>query len=314
MRGVKMENNTVFLSNTKTGMISPRIIGEGEGPILLFLHDMKDCSQRYQYFAEEMKKKGMTTVLFDLPGHGKAVVDPDYFGYFGDHREVDIVKDIRELIERLKNRYVKNPFFLIGQGFGSSLIRLYIALDSVGIDGVVLSGIEGPNFFSKGIIKIMEEVIKEEGDFYQNQQVDDFLFNHYNKKIEDPITSFDWISRDKNTVKEYIENPLCGFVPTMSGILTHFTLIREVNSNNWFREVADIPMLILSGSHDPVGDYGKGALEVLNRLKKEEKKNSDGIIYRNCRHDLFNELNKDNIYEDIYQWIDEILEKKKKTL
>ncbi|MDO5649878.1 MAG: alpha/beta hydrolase [Gallicola sp.] len=309
-----MENILGFQSHTGVGRIAPKIYGT-EGPILILIHSIKDQSSRYIPFAKAMEAYGMRTILFDLPGHGSCVDEEDDYGYFGEKEEIGLIEDLNDLVEKTKSHFQEEDVFLIGQGFGASLGRVYLYLFPEAVRGAVFSGTESPNFFTRGILRINEEVIRENGDRYRSEQMDRILYDHYNKKIEDPKTDYDWISREEKIVEDYIQDEKNTILPTGNEIKVHYTLMREANSINWFQEVEDIPMFFIAGSADPVGDYGKGILEMLNRLKEEGKLLSDGVIYRDGRHDLLNEINKEEIFADIYQWIEEtVLQTQKKNL
>lgn len=300
-----MENKLSFQSNTGIGEISPKIYGEGKGPVLIFIHGIKDQSSRYIPFAESMERHEMTTLLFDLPGHGNCINDEEEYGYFGESGEAGLIDDIYELVERAKEQFPDQKIFLVGQGFGASLGRVFLYLYPEAVNGAIFSGAESPSFFTRGILRINEEIIIQNGDRYRSEHLDNILYDHYNRKIEEPRTDFDWLSRDEKIVDEYMEDSTNTIIPTSNEVHVHYTLMREANSINWFKEVEDIPMFFLAGSADPVGDYGKGILEMLNRLKEEGKVLTDGIIYRDSRHDLFNELNSEEIIEDIVEWLRE---------
>lgn len=109
----------------------------------------------------------------------------------------------------------------------------------------MFSGTESPNFFTRGILKINEEVIRENGDRYRSEQLDRILYDHYNKKIENPKTDYDWISREEKIVEDYIQDEKNTIFPG-NEIKVHYTLMREANSINWFQEVEDIPMFFIA--------------------------------------------------------------------
>lgn len=305
-----MEKTLSFQSNTGVGRISPKVYGR-EGPIIILLHSIKDHSERYIAFAQAMENCRIRTVLFDLPGHGSCIEKEEDRGYFGEKEELGLIEDLGEIIKRIKENYSEENIFLAGQGFGASLGRVFLYLFPEAVKGAVFLGTESPNFLTRGILRLNEEVIREHGALYRSENLDNILYDHYNKKIEEPRTEYDWMSRDENVVDLYIENEENRVIPTGNEVKVHYTLMREANSINWFSEVEDIPMFFLAGSADPVGDYGKGILEILNRLKEEGKVFSDGIIYRDARHDLLNETNQEEIFADIQEWISDTVIKNK---
>jgi alpha-beta hydrolase superfamily lysophospholipase len=130
------------------------------------------------------------------------------------------------------------------------------------------------------------------------------VFGGYNKRIQDPRTPFDWLSRDEAQVDAYAAHPLCGFTAScgllrdmMKGI---YYVEQEKNLRNMTKH---LPVFFIAGAEDPVGPYGKGVEQAAREFKKAGMINVACKIYPDCRHEILNELNRQEIYEDVARWM-----------
>ena len=142
------------------------------------------------------------------------------------------------------------------------------------------------------------------GSKHISRFIDKAAFGGYNKRIDAPRTSSDWLSRNPENVDRYIADELCGFTFTVNGFQTLFELIRRLQKQENLEKVPqNLPILMVSGAEDPVGDYGKGVRKACDSLKKAGVKNITVKLYENDRHELLNEEDGEQAMEDIYQWI-----------
>ena len=129
-------------------------------------------------------------------------------------------------------------------------------------------------------------------------------FGAYNKKIKPYKTLFDWLSRNEENVKNYIEDPLCGFTFTVNGFQTLFQLIWNLHDRKKLQEMPQrLPVLFISGEEDPVGDYGKSVLRVYQSFKEAGMENVQMKLYPEDRHELLNEVDRQEVYADVYRWL-----------
>ena len=131
-------------------------------------------------------------------------------------------------------------------------------------------------------------------------------FGTYGKKFEGR-TPFDWLTRDKAIVDRYIADPYCGFMFPVQGMNDLVRLNAASNTAAWARDIpAELPILLVSGGLDPVGDYGAGVLKVGELLAETGHTRVTTKIYPECRHEVLNEINRDEVMNDIAEWIREI--------
>lgn len=188
---------------------------------------------------------------------------------------------------------------------GSFIVRNYLCRYGSGIDGAVIvgTGMQSSEliFASKAMAGIQKLFC---GSKHVSHFIDKAAFGGYNKRIDSPRTSSDWLSRNTDNVDRYIADELCGFTFTVNGFQTLFELIRRLQKQENLEKVPqNLPILMVSGAEDPVGDYGKGVHKACDSLKRAGVKNIIVKLYENDRHELLNEDDAETAMEDIWQWI-----------
>lgn len=275
-------------------------------------HGMAEYSNRYARFALELCKAGYAVFVSDHIGHGFSVTDRDMLGYFGEpDGEENFVEDLKSLTDIIKSEYPDLPFFMLGHGMGSLIAREYTAKYGYLLDGVVYSGTSGENPALGIGLQLANVLIKQNGSMHRSEVLHAIAFGAYNRKTE-KRTENDWASRDEEEVDKYNADDLCGYRYTVSGMKSLFTLLKKVSSRRWYNTIPlSMPILLISGTMDPVGDYSKGVNEVYKNLKKTGHKNVTMKLYEGARHEILNEINRDEIYIDIIDWLNEKAEKHK---
>lgn len=283
--------------------------------IVQISHGMAEYSNRYARFALELCKAGYAVFISDHIGHGSSVNDREMLGFFGETEgEEHFVEDLKSLTDIIKSEYPHLPFFMLGHGMGSLIARKYTAKYGYLLDGVIYIGTSGENPALGIGIQLSNTLIKENGPMHRSELLDTIAFGAYNRKTK-KRTEYDWGSRDEAEVDKYIADEFCGFKYTVSGMKALFTILKQVSSRRWYNSVPlSMPILLISGSMDPAGDYGKGVSEVYKTLKKTGHKNVSMKLYEGARHEILNEINRGEVYIDIIDWLDEKVEKHREEL
>ena len=151
-------------------------------------------------------------------------------------------------------------------------------------------------------------IIKLKGDHYRSKLIDKMAFGAYNSKFEGR-TAFDWLSRDNFQVDKYIADEFCGFLFTAAGYRDLFSLLSYVSSKDWFTGLSKtLPVLMIAGAMDPVGNYSKGIEQVYTSLKDAGKSNVKKILYPDARHEILNEgACFDKVCSDVLEFIDSVI-------
>lgn len=268
-------------------------------------HGMAEYSNRYSRFALELCKAGYAVFISDHVGHGSSVENKEMLGFFGEENgEETFIDDLKTLTDIAKSEYPNLPFFMLGHGMGSLIARKYTAKYGYLLDGVIYSGTSGENPALGVGILLANTMIKQNGPMHRSEVLDTIAFGSYNRKTQ-KRTECDWATRDEAEVDKFIADELCGYKYTVSGMKVLFTTLKQVTTRRWYNTIPlSMPIFLISGSKDPVGDYGKGVKEVYKNLKKTGHKNVSMKLYEDARHEILNEINRDEVYKDIIEWLD----------
>ena len=285
------------------------LVPEGE-PIghIHLLHGMAEQISRYGEFAKFLASKGYVVSGHDHRGHGKTSEMNGKLGYFADNNGFErVVEDAYDTVSSIRKQHPTPRFILLGHSMGSFIARRYIQLHGSEVDLVILVGTgsdPGPTrTLATGLAKLAG---KTKGYDVPNHLLNKLAFGSFNKKIDKPATKFDWLSRDQNAVKEYIEDPFCGFVPTSGFFIDLFEGIGTINSADEISKVPKtLPILLASGNDDPVGDYGKGVLKVAKEFDAAGVNDVLVKLFEEGRHEILQELNKKQVFEFISDWIEQ---------
>src|SRR5699024_7997662 len=193
----------------------------------------------------------------DHRGHGKTGDKQGLLGYFTDNDGFSkVVDDLYEITKRIKKQYPSVPIILFGHSMGSFLCRKYIQTYSNEIHSLILYG---TGYFSKSQTvpaKMLASILPAKKE---SKLLNHLAFGNYNKRIANPYNQFAWLSRDKAEVEKYTVDRFCGFIPTAKffyDLMDGLNQIHQRKNNLAIRK--DLPIFIISGDADPVGDYGKG--------------------------------------------------------
>lgn len=285
--------------------------GKNIKAIIQIAHGMAEHVLRYEAFANFLTDQGCIVYGNDHRGHGKNIVAPDDKGFFTDdngfHR---VVSDMYELTEIIKEKYPKTPIIIFGHSMGSFLTRRYIQLHGNQVDGVILSGTGGDQGIIGKLGLLVAKIEKRRiGRRTPSTVMDKLVFGKFNEQFKDARTDFDFLSRDEREVDAYIADDLCGFVCS-SGFFVD--LLEGINLIHQKKEVMKtpktLPILLISGDQDPVGNNGKGVKGVYELYREVGCQHVAFKLYQGARHELLNEKNKEEVYEDILNWMVRILE------
>ena len=296
-----------FKSTTGLADISAKSFAPAEGEVkgvIQIAHGMAEHKSRYNWFAEVCVNAGYAVFINDHIGHGKSVANDDELGFFGDSNGyLCIVDDMHILTGIAKEEYPGKPFVLFGHSMGSFLARMYTENYGSELDAAVYCGTSGPNPAAGMGVALINAIEKAKGNHYRSELVNNMAFGSYNKRTE-KRTPFDWLSRDTAVVDEYIADKYCGFLFTTAGYRDLMQVLQAVNRADWYKAVPkDLPIYLVSGAEDPVGAYGKGVTTVYNKLTETGHNDVTIKLYPNDRHEIHNELDKENVMADTIAWI-----------
>lgn len=278
--------------------------GEIKG-ILQIVHGIAEFVERYDDFANYLNSQGYLVVAEDHMGHGQSIEGGSTQGFFhgGWFAAVD------DTMQLMKDTMAENPgvpYVLFGHSMGSFMARTILAkYPDCGITAAVICGTGWlPTMPMPALIKVVEGICKKNGEENPSEDMQKMVFGGYNKRIENVRTSCDWLTRDDSIVDAYVAHPLCGFTPAC-GLLRDMMkgIYYNQQSKNLKNMKKHLPVFFIAGSEDPVGPYGKGVEKAAAEFKKAGMINVACKLYPDCRHEILNELNKQEVYEDVANWL-----------
>ena len=212
-----------------------------------------------------------------------------------------------------KRAYPGLPYYILGHSFGSLLVREFVERFPDSVDGVILLGTMYKTNFEARLGKLICDflaAVKKDGYRYRSTFMNDLAIGSYDKHFKDENLRNSWLSRDKQEVQLYNATPECNFIFTVGAYRDMMTGLLEANNKkNLARLRRDVPILLMCGDQDPVGNFGKSPKHLYNVYK------SMGLdcrlrIYKDSRHELLNDLEKEKVCRDIVKWLDHYVDKR----
>lgn len=275
--------------------------------VVQIVHGMAEYVERYEEFAQFLVEKGFAVTGEDHLGHGGSVGE-NGCGYFcGQDPATVVVRDVHRLKKMTQQVYPSVPYIILGHSMGSFILRNYLCRYGTGISGAIIMGTGMQPGALLAAAKAMTAVNKVIfGDRHVSHFLDRLAFGGYNKRFAPARTDKDWLTGETSVVDRYVADPMCGFVFTVNGFRTLFELIDRSQKPDYLQKIpSDLPVLIVSGEEDPVGDFGKGVRRTAESLEKAGMKRLTCKLYPAARHELLNETERAVVMEDIHSWISE---------
>jgi alpha-beta hydrolase superfamily lysophospholipase len=271
-------------------------------------HGMTEHIGRYHEFMEFMAKNGFAVFAHDHMGHGKTGVEAGELGFIADDDGYEIlIEDVHAFAEAVKADFPGKKHILMGHSMGSFIARHYAARYGGGLSGLVLMGTGGPNPAAKAGITVTKILKKKYGAHYVSKLVYKLAFGSYNARTENK-NPYEWLSVNKENVEKYNADGLCGFPFTVSAMQDLITLTALCNTEKWARSMPKtLPIYLVAGSEDPVGDYGEGVKKVCRMLHSAGVRKSKIKLYRGARHEILNEACFPTVCEDILAFAQNVI-------
>ena len=293
------------------GMVLPAYIWLPEGEVeavLQITHGMTEHMGRYEAFAQHLCSMGIAVAGFDLRGHGKNSGDRSVAS-FGEGGWAASIEDMRMFYELLKQRLTVVPHYMLGFSLGSFLLREYLTkYPAEGeIAGAIIMGTGyQPGWLLSIMMGVVKGQIKKAGFDKTTNLVRQLSFGNYNQKFKPNRTVADWLCADETELGKYLADPLvrkdisAGLFWELLGSMKRTGSAYEYDGLD-----TSLPILLISGQDDPVGDGGKGVQKIFQRMKKSGMENVTVKLFPGARHDLLHEEKNgaDAARKYIAEWI-----------
>lgn len=312
---------------TTTPQAPPETFGlESDGPILLrghhfpaarggracvvLVHGLGEHSGRYRHVITALTQAGYDTYVYDQRGHGLTAADPSKLGFFALHRGWEqVLEDLHRVVSHVRRRHPELPLVLVGHSMGSLLAQHYAIAHGDHVNAMVLSGSDtrpGP------LPKIGRVIARAEmalyGPYKRSSLLSFLSVGRYRYAFRPQRTDYDWLSRDNASVDEHANDPLCGFVPTASVWKDIFDgVIYIAQARHRARVPRGLPILLISGSNDLLSDKGRRVRKLADAYRQAGVRDVTVKLYPGGRHEMFNELNRDEVFHDLIMWLRRVL-------
>lgn len=297
-----------FNSSTGKNKIHARMCVPDAEPraIVQIIHGIAEYIDRYDEFMSFLADNGIIAVGTDHLGHGKSIESEEQTGFFAYDNGWDYaVRDEEVLRLAMHENYPELPIIVFGHSMGSFMARTLLIRYPDAFNAAIISGTgnQGAALVNGGLF-MGNLVTGLKGAHHYSKFLNNLAFGNYNKMYDNPKTEYDWLSRDEANVQKYIDDPLCGFIPSCSLFRDMMTGVKFItNKKNLTAMNKDMPVYFMSGDMDPVGECGKGVQKAYNNFLEAGMKDVSIKLYPGGRHEMLNEINKDEVYTDILTWL-----------
>lgn len=276
--------------------------------VLQISHGMTEMIMRYDHFARFLNTKGILVIGNDHLGHGETAGCDEDLGYFcPKNMSETVVKDLHSVTEYAKKEYPDVPYFLLGHSMGSFMARRYLMTFGEELTGAVIVGTGSQKKFiliSGKFVSSLVQIFK--GARYRSKLLLMSAFSSYNDRFKNEKHHCAWLTRDEKVWEFCANHKYCNFTFSVNGYKTLFDVLSFIQRKENIVKIPNkLPIFMVSGTDDPVGEYGIGVQRIYETYKQSGIEDIRIKLYENDRHEILNELDKDVVYNDIYNWLEE---------
>lgn len=273
--------------------------------IIQIIHGMSEHKDRYKHLFKYFSERGYLVVLKEHLHHGHNNIDQKKIGIFENDFNQLIIDQVNYTKE-LKKLYLETPIYILGHSMGSFIAQEHLKLCYNIVDGYIICG---SCYKTPFLWKLAEYLSFFMNKIYKNKRayfIKKLVFLNSNSKVKSEYfyNENSWLSRDIEEVKTYCNDDLCDFTYSSSFYSDFFYFLNRLYLPTSFEKInRDLPIYIISGDMDPVGRYGKGVIQLKEFYERLNFKNVQYKLYPNARHELHNEINRDEVFFNIEKWL-----------
>ncbi|MBC6613180.1 alpha/beta fold hydrolase [Hymenobacter sp. BT507] len=273
---------------------------------LLLLHGMAEHHQRYAAFAQYLTTHGVAVLAYDQLGHGRTAPTNAERGFFQlDHPVERLIQDAQHMAAMLARLFPAVPHFVLGHSMGSFVVRCLLQQAGSCFQGAILMGtaaaVPGASLM-RALLSVLNQLVPRHRSKLLNA-----LFGWVNNrafKEPAPNDSLKWLSANQQNQVAYLQDPLCGIPFTNNGFYTLLYLMKQATEGPWTSGIpAALPVLLVSGEDDPVGQFGQGIRRVAQQLRQAGFTQVQQVLYPGLRHEILQEASKQQVYDDVATWL-----------
>ena len=269
------------------------------------IHGLCEHIELYDEFMSELAKNGIVCFAHDQLGHGRTAFSIDDLGKFADKNGDDLlIIDAHRFSEEFIGEFTCMKHFVFGHSMGSFPARICSELFPEMADGLILAGTSGPQRAAPLGIAFTDIKSKVLGGDHRSESDQQLCYGIYNHEFRDEKRDYSWLSCDSSVIDDHEKDEYFNFTFSVKAMNDVVRLCSRCNTDEWFAHYSsDCPALIISGENDPLGNFGKGALETYKRMSAVAGDNITFKLYRNARHELLHDHCRYSVMSDILTWI-----------
>ena len=270
--------------------------------LVLIVTGMCEHSARYNDFATYLNHNGYSVISIDHYGQGQGKNGPlgkaDYDAFS------KYMKTMDEIILEYKEKHKDLPVYIFAHSMGSfvtqGFIENYSSADKVVLCGSNHLGITGKLGYA--LAKIIVHKFNRDKDA---KLLNDLAVGGFAKKVKDEDSKNAWISYNKDNCRTYDNDPYSGYSCSNGFYLEFFKGLSKLNKKSNLNKISkDLPIYIIAGDADLVGNNGKGPRK-LDEMYKKHGLNSRTTIFPKMRHEILNETEHMLVYKNVLEFFEE---------
>lgn len=277
--------------------------------VVQIVHGMCEYKERYEGFIDYLTQYGYIVFAHDHRGHGGSVTANENLGYFGDKKGEAIVDDAALVTDEIRRLYPGLSVTLFGHSMGSLVVRAYIQKYEEKIDKLIVCGSPSKNSLAGFGLMLNGVISAFRGKKYRSRLMANASTGGGDDKFPGEGKNA-WLTRDKTVVEKYNADEKCNFIFSCNGFSNLLHLVKNVYKKKKYpAKHSDLPIFFMAGADDPVIGSEKKWLAAQQFLRDVGYKNVTGKLYPKMRHEILNELGKEEVYADALAFIEKSAEK-----
>ena len=275
--------------------------------VVQLVHGMAEHIGRYDDFARHLASLGCIVAGHDHLGHGRSAVSQESWGILEPNAGADhLVADVQRVRTMLDERFGGLPHVVFGHSMGSFVLRVFLGMHGTGLAGAVVCATgwqpKVALAFGRAATSLVGATL---GWDHRSRLVDGMAVGAYARTFaREEGGRLAWLSRDPATHRAYEADPACGFTFSAAAYHELFRLIGMAQDPRIVRGMpADLPVLLISGTADPVGSMGRAAPKVASFMRACGVRDVETKLYPDARHELLNEVNRIQVEDDVVGWL-----------
>lgn len=274
--------------------------------IVQIFHGMGEHKERYIPFMEFLAENGFAVYAHDHRKHGESISEDEGYGIWTkEDRFSDVIEDCNLVNRKILRENPGKKIVIMGHSMGSIIARNYISRYALIPAAAIIMGTIPPYSKAKGFapVALAQSVRLLASSTKRNKFLSNTLNKPNIKPFTEPRTELDWLTTVTEEVDKYIADPLCGYAYTPQFYVEFLKEIVHVSQGSVIQLTKDMPLLFISGDHDPVGENGDGIQTLVHHYEGYGYTQSTMKLVKDARHEILNEWNKEETQQYILDWL-----------